>query len=54
MPPTTVIRKGNQTLAATDLKVGDRVHVKASVNDDGSLTAFEIMLPESSSDTGAS
>ena len=44
---STVIRKGNQTLSATDLKVGDRVHVKASVNADGSLTAFEIMFQNS-------
>ena len=44
---TTVIRKGNQTLTATDLKVGDRVHVKASVGSGGTLTAFEIMLQES-------
>ena len=46
----TVIRKGNQTLAATDLKVGDRVHVKATINGDNSLTAFEIMLQNSASD----
>jgi len=44
---STVIRKGNQTLKATNLNVGDRVHVKASVNADGSLTAFEIMLQQS-------
>jgi co-chaperonin GroES (HSP10) len=42
--PTTVLRKGNATLTPDDLKVGDRVHVKASVGDDGTLTAFEIML----------
>ena len=42
--PTTVIRKGNTTLTPADLKVGDRVHVKASVGTDGTLTAFEIML----------
>jgi hypothetical protein len=42
--PTTVIRKGNKTLTSADLKVGDRVHVKASVGTDGTLTAFEIML----------
>ncbi len=41
---TTVIRKGNTTLRPADLKVGDRVHVKASVGADGTLTAFEIML----------
>ena len=42
--PTTVIRKGNTTLTPADLKVGDRVHVKASVGADGLLTAYEIML----------
>src|SRR5262245_9263076 len=41
---STVIRKGTQTLTAANLKVGDHVHVKASVNTDGSLTAFEIEL----------
>lgn|SRR5512140_1518799 len=41
---TTVIRNGNATLTPADLKVGDRVHVKASVGADGTLTAFEIML----------
>ncbi len=42
--PTTVIRKGNTAFTPADLKVGDRVHVKASVGADGTLTAFEIML----------
>ena len=46
----TAIRKGNQTLSATDLKVGDRVHVKATINGDNSLTAFEIMLQQSGND----
>jgi hypothetical protein len=40
----TVIRKGETTLTAGDLKIGDRVHVKASVGTDGALTAFEIIL----------
>src|SRR5438105_5798884 len=40
----TVIRKGNTKLTAKDLKVGDRVHVKASINADTTLTATEIML----------
>jgi hypothetical protein len=48
----TVIRKGNQTLSTTDLHVGDRVHVKATINADNSLTAFEIMLQQSGSDNG--
>jgi co-chaperonin GroES (HSP10) len=42
--PTTAIRNGNTTLTPADLKVGDRVHVKASVGADGALTAYEIML----------
>lgn len=49
---STVIRKGNQTMSAGDLKVGDRVHVKASVNSDGSLTAFEIMFQEGGDGNG--
>jgi len=49
---STVIRKGNRTLATTDLNVGDRVHVKASVNADGTLTAFEIMLQQSGTGSG--
>lgn len=44
--PATVIRKGNTTLAASDLKVGDRVHVKTMANTDGTLTALEIMLQD--------
>jgi hypothetical protein len=31
----TVIRKGNATVAATDIQVGTRVHVKATVSADG-------------------
>jgi hypothetical protein len=45
--PSTVIRKGNQTLTWDKLNKGDRVHVKASVNADATLTAFEIMLQQS-------
>jgi len=40
----TVIRKGNTTLTVEDLHVGDRVHVKAKIEDDDSLTAEEIKL----------
>jgi len=43
----TVIRKGGTTLTAADIKVGDRVHVKAKVEADTSLTALEIMLQNS-------
>lgn len=49
---TTVIRKGNTTLTVADLKVGDRVHVKASVSKtDGSLTAVEVKLQGSGDDS---
>jgi len=40
---STVIRKGNKTLKPSDLKPGDRVHVKTTGSGD-SLTATEIML----------
>jgi hypothetical protein len=40
----TVIRMGGTPLTVTDIDPGDRVHVKARIEDDGSLTAFEIML----------
>lgn len=40
----TVIRKGNTSLTTDDLKPGDRVHVRAKVEDDDSLTAEEIKL----------
>jgi len=43
----TVIRKGGTTLTTADIKVGDRVHVKAKVEADNSLTALEIMLQNS-------
>lgn len=43
----TVIRKGKDILTVDDLKVGDRVHVKARVEDDESLTAMEIKLQNS-------
>ena len=45
----TVIRKGNQSLQTTDLKTGDRVHVKAKVTDDSKL-ALEIMLQNPADD----
>lgn len=42
--PQTKIRRGNTPLKPSDLKVGDRVHVRTSANGDGSLTALEIIL----------
>lgn len=41
---TTVIRHGNQILTWEDLGEGDRVHVKATLGEDGSLTAVEVKL----------
>lgn len=49
---STVIRKGNQTINAADLKIGDRVHVKASIGSDGSLTATEILFQQSGDGSG--
>jgi hypothetical protein len=40
----TVIRKGKDTLSVEDLKAGDRVHVRAEIEEDESLTALEIKL----------
>ncbi len=40
----TVIRKGNATVAAADLKPGQRVHVKATVAGDGNATAVQVIL----------
>jgi len=40
----TVIRKGNAPVAAADLKVDDRVHVKATVAADGTKTATEVIV----------
>lgn len=45
----TVIRKGKDQLTVDDLAPGDRVHVKARVEDDESLTAIEIKLQNSGS-----
>jgi len=47
----TVIRHGNTTMTTDQLKVGDRVHVKASVASDGTLTAFEIMVQNQGDDS---
>lgn len=43
----TVIRKGGTVLTTADIKVGDRVHVRANVEADDSLTALEIMVQNS-------
>src|SRR5688572_22054675 len=49
---TTVIRHGNTPLTPSDLEVDDRVHVRAMINDDGSLTALEIKLQNPADDDG--
>lgn len=50
----TVIRKGNTTVAAADLKKNDRVHVRASIGADNVLTALEIKLQNPSDDNPGS
>lgn len=40
----TVIRKGNASVAAADLQVNDRAHVKAAVAADGTKTATEVIV----------
>ncbi|HUP46902.1 MAG TPA: DUF5666 domain-containing protein [Thermoanaerobaculia bacterium] len=47
---STRIWSGNQTLTVADLEEGDKVHVRTSTNDDGTLTAVEIILQEKNSD----
>ncbi len=46
---TTLIRKGNETVAATDLKDGDRVHVKA-LNINGVLIAIQVIVQNPAED----
>lgn len=43
---TTTIRRGNTTLAASDLKVGNHVEVKGTLNADGSITATSINVED--------
>lgn len=40
----TVIRKGNTAIAAADILVGTRVHVKATVAEDGTATATSVWV----------
>lgn len=40
----TVIRKGNKTLKASDLKKNERVHVKTTKAADGTLTATQVIV----------
>ncbi len=46
----TVITKGGQTIQATDLKQGDRVHVKASVS--GTTTTALVIVVQNTSSVG--
>jgi Domain of unknown function (DUF5666)/Carboxypeptidase regulatory-like domain len=41
---TTVIRDDNATISLSDIAVGDRVHVKALTQDDGSILATQVLL----------
>jgi hypothetical protein len=43
---TTAIRRGGTTLTASDLKTGDRVEVKGTLNADGSVTATSINVED--------
>lgn len=42
----TVMRHGAFSVSYYELKEGERVHVKARVNDDGSLTAETVLVRE--------
>jgi hypothetical protein len=48
---TTVIRHGQTPIAAADLKAGDQVHVKATVNGD-TKTATEVIVQNPGEDDG--
>jgi Domain of unknown function (DUF5666) len=50
----TEIRKGNRTVAPADLLPGQRVHVKATVAEDGSATAVLIILQNTNDTVSAS
>ena len=50
---TTVIRKGNLTLSASSLNIGEQVHVRSSIGSDGSLTATEIIVQDDGSGSGS-
>jgi len=47
----TIIRKGNATVAAADLRAGQRVHVKATVAADGAATAVQVILQNTRTET---
>jgi len=46
VPVSATIRHGNTTVAFTDLKVGQRVHVKANSDASNNLIATEVMLQD--------
>jgi Domain of unknown function (DUF5666) len=46
----TIIRKGNQTVAATDLLAGQRVHVSSRTDDQSRHLAVEIKLQDENAD----
>ncbi len=46
VPTTASIRHGNRTVAFADLKVGQRVHVKAAPDSTNTLVATDVMLQD--------
>jgi hypothetical protein len=40
----TVVRRGDATISLSDIQVGQRVHVKALAQDDGTYLATEVLL----------
>ena len=40
----TLVRRGDSTISLSDIQVGQRVHVKALAQDDGSFLATEVLL----------
>jgi hypothetical protein len=40
----TLVRRGDSTISLSDIQIGQRVHVKALAQDDGSFLATEVLL----------
>jgi hypothetical protein len=46
----TVVKKGDQTAAVADIKVGQKVEIKATRNPDGTFTATSIKIDDGEGD----